>query len=88
MSFGDACLYSVTGLLVVFFALFLLMIIIKLMTVIGDAAENRKKQANRTPAFLFRFFGFFKILIFIIFRFFILYIFIRRLPTTIVTHFK
>ena len=47
MSFGDACLYSVTGLLVVFFALFLLMIIIKLMTVIGDAAEKRK---NAVPA--------------------------------------
>ena len=43
MSFGDACLYSVAGLLVVFFALVLLMIIIKLMTVIGDSAESRKK---------------------------------------------
>ncbi len=43
MSFVDACLYSVAGLLVVFFALFLLMIIIKLMTVFGDAAEKRQK---------------------------------------------
>ena len=43
MSFGDACLYSVTGLLVVFFALVLLMCIIKVMTAVGDAAESRKK---------------------------------------------
>ena len=43
MSFLDACLYSVTGLLVVFFALVLLMCIIKLMTVVGDMSEKRKK---------------------------------------------
>ena len=43
MTFLDACLYSVTGLLVVFFALILLMCIIKIMTAVGDAAERRKK---------------------------------------------
>lgn len=46
MSFLDACLYSVTGLLVVFFALVLLMCIIKLMTAVGDAAEKRKKAVH------------------------------------------
>ena len=43
MTFLDACLYSVTGLLVVFFALILLMCIIKIMTAVGDAVENRNK---------------------------------------------
>ena len=43
MTFLDACLYSVTGLLVVFFALVLLMCIIKIMTAVGDAAERSKK---------------------------------------------
>ena len=43
MTFLDACLYSVTGLLVVFFALVLLMCIIKIMTAVGDFAESRKK---------------------------------------------
>ena len=47
MTFGDACLYSVTGLLVVFFALILLMVIIKLMTSIGDSVE---KKAALAPA--------------------------------------
>ncbi|MBO5640117.1 MAG: OadG family protein [Oscillospiraceae bacterium] len=41
MTFGDACLYSVTGLLVVFFALILLMAIIKIMTAVGDSAEKK-----------------------------------------------
>ncbi len=43
MSFLDACLYSLTGMLVVFFALVLLMCIIKIMTAVGDAAEKRRK---------------------------------------------
>ena len=43
MSFLDACLYSVTGMLVVFFALVLLMAIIKIMTAVGDAAESRRR---------------------------------------------
>ena len=46
MSFGDACLYSVAGLLVVFFALVLLMVIIKVMIAVGD---RRQKQAAPTP---------------------------------------
>ena len=41
MTFGDACLYSVTGLLVVFFALILLMAIIKIMTAVGDSVEKK-----------------------------------------------
>ncbi|MBQ9661684.1 MAG: OadG family protein [Oscillospiraceae bacterium] len=45
MTFGDACLYSVTGLLVVFFALILLMCIIKIMTTVGDAAEKKAALA-------------------------------------------
>ena len=36
MTFASACIYSVLGLAVVFFALFLLMCIIKLMTAISD----------------------------------------------------
>ena len=36
MSFIDAVLYSVTGMMVVFFALILIMLIIKIMLVIGD----------------------------------------------------
>ncbi|MBR0162082.1 MAG: OadG family protein [Oscillospiraceae bacterium] len=50
MSFGDACLYSVTGLLVVFFALFLLMCIIKVMTAVGDAREKKLAMAAAAPA--------------------------------------
>ena len=45
MTFGDACLYSVTGLLVVFFALILLMCIIKIMTAVGDASEKKAALA-------------------------------------------
>ena len=41
MTFGDACLYSLAGILVVFFALVLLMVIIKIMTAIGDRAEKK-----------------------------------------------
>lgn len=43
MSFLEACLYSLTGMLVVFFALILLMLIIRIMTAVGDAAEKRSK---------------------------------------------
>ena len=45
MTFGDACLYSVTGLLVVFFALILLMAIIKIMTAVGDSVEKKAALA-------------------------------------------
>ncbi len=50
MSFGDACLYSVTGLLVVFFALILLMCIIKIMTAVGDAREKKLALAAAAVA--------------------------------------
>ena len=46
MSFGDAVLYSVTGLLVVFFALILIMLIIKIMLAVGD----RKKPVPAPAA--------------------------------------
>ena len=45
MSFGDACLYSLTGILVVFFALVLLMCIIKIMTAVGDSMEKKAALA-------------------------------------------
>ncbi len=45
MTFGDACLYSVAGLMVVFFALILLMCIIKIMTAVGDASEKKAALA-------------------------------------------
>ena len=41
MTFASACIYSVLGLAVVFFALFLLMCIIKLMTAISDRAAGK-----------------------------------------------
>ncbi len=41
MSFGQACIYSLLGICVVFFALLLLMYIIRIMTAIGDRAEKR-----------------------------------------------
>ena len=47
MTFGDALLYSLAGLSVVFFALVLLMCIIKIMTAIGDRAE---KETAPVPA--------------------------------------
>lgn len=50
MTFADACLYSVTGLLVVFFALILLMAIIKIMTAVGDSAEKKAALAAAAPA--------------------------------------
>ena len=46
MSFGDAVLYSVTGLMVVFFALILIMLIIKIMLAVGD----RKKPVPAPAA--------------------------------------
>ena len=45
MSFGDACLYSLLGLLVVFFALFLIMCMIKIMTAVSDRAEKKAAPA-------------------------------------------
>ena len=50
MTFGDACLYSVTGLLVVFFALILLMAIIKIMTAVGDSVEKKATLATAAAA--------------------------------------
>ena len=45
MNFGVALIYSLLGILVVFFALVLLMVIIKGMTLISDRMENKKKIA-------------------------------------------
>jgi sodium pump decarboxylase gamma subunit len=50
MTLGDACLYSVTGLLVVFFALILLMAIIKIMTAVGDSVEKKAALATAAAA--------------------------------------
>ena len=50
MTFVDACLYSVTGLLVVFFALILLMAIIKIMTAVGDSVEKKSALAAASAA--------------------------------------
>ena len=50
MTFVDACLYSVTGLLVVFFALILLMAIIKIMTAVGDSVEKKAALAAAAAA--------------------------------------
>ena len=41
MSFTDALLYSLLGMLVVFFALVLLMCIIKIMIAVGDRREKK-----------------------------------------------
>ena len=41
MSFGEALIYSVLGMSVVFFALALLMCIIKIMTALGDRAAGK-----------------------------------------------
>ena len=41
MTFSDALIYSLLGMGVVFFALVLLMCIIKVMTAVGDRAEKR-----------------------------------------------
>ena len=50
MTFADACLYSLTGILVVFFALVLLMLIIKIMTAIGDRVEKKNAPAVQGAA--------------------------------------
>ena len=50
MSFLDACLYSLAGILVVFFALILLMCIIKIMTAIGDRAEKKAVPVPAAPS--------------------------------------
>ena len=49
-SFSMALLYSLLGVCIVFFALVLLMCIIKLMTFIGDKAGAKKKAAAPAPA--------------------------------------
>ena len=41
MTFGEALIYSLIGMSVVFFALVLLMCIIRIMTVVGDRAAKR-----------------------------------------------
>ena len=41
MTFANACVYSLLGMLVVFFALFLLMCMIKIMTALSDRAPAR-----------------------------------------------
>ncbi|MBS1418991.1 MAG: OadG family protein [Firmicutes bacterium] len=46
MTFSEALIYSLLGMLVVFFALFLLMCIIKLMTAIGGRRENAAAPAG------------------------------------------
>lgn len=48
--FGQALLDSLVGILVVFFALILLMCIIKIMTAIGDRREKKKNAAAAAPA--------------------------------------
>ena len=45
MTFGNALIYSLLGMAVVFFALVLLMCIIKIMTAIGDRAEKKSAPA-------------------------------------------
>lgn len=46
MTFSEALIYSLLGMLVVFFALFLLMCIIRLMTAIGGRRENSAAPAG------------------------------------------
>ena len=50
MSFGNALVYSLLGMLVVFFALVLLMGIIKLMTAIGDRVEKKNVPVPASDA--------------------------------------
>ena len=52
MTFGNALIYSLLGVCVVFFALVLLMVIIKIMTAVSDRAERRGLQpaAPEAPA--------------------------------------
>ena len=49
MSFGKAVLYSVLGLLVVFFALILLMLMTKLMAKIIPAEEEKAAAPKESP---------------------------------------
>ena len=48
MGFGTALIYSLLGIAVVFSALVLLMVIIRLMTAIGDWAEKPKGPVKAT----------------------------------------
>ena len=48
--FGQALLDSLVGIMVVFFALILLMCIIKIMTAIGDSAEKKAALAAAAAA--------------------------------------
>ena len=50
MTFGDALLYSLTGILVVFFALVLLMCIILIMRAISDRAGKNAAPAEEEKA--------------------------------------
>lgn len=49
MTFGDALLYSALGLLTVFFALALLMVIVKLITAIGKEKPAEAEDAQPQP---------------------------------------
>lgn len=49
MTFVDALIYSLLGLLTVFFALALLMVIIKLIIVIGDKKQAAAPTADPQP---------------------------------------
>ena len=48
--FAQALLDSVVGIMVVFFALILLMCIIKVMTAVGDSREKKRAAAAPVPA--------------------------------------
>ena len=50
MSFGTALIYSVMGIAVVFFALVLLMCIIKIMTAFGGTVEETAPAVEAAPA--------------------------------------
>lgn len=50
MSFADALIYSLLGMSVVFFALVLLMCIIKIMTAVGDRVEKKAVPAPAADA--------------------------------------
>lgn len=50
MSFGSALIYSLLGMLVVFFALVLIMLMIKLMTAVGKRREGVSAPAAAVPA--------------------------------------
>lgn len=50
MTFSDALIYSLLGICVVFFALVLLMGIIKLMTALGDWEEKKQAMAAAAAA--------------------------------------